>query len=80
MNLAKVGECKYWPKCKYEHINLPYVWRVFKLVSGDLKDPKNSIANRILKSDTSEIIERAFSDPSNTVINIEYLILLNVLT
>lgn len=70
VNLAKAGDCKYWSRCKYEHINLPYIWRTLKSISSQL-DMKNSIANRLLPGDISESIEIAYSNPSNKFIQLE---------
>lgn len=69
INLDKLGSCS--SKCKHEHVNRPYVWKIMQLISGNC-DPASSIANRIIKNDETEQIEIAFCDTSNSYIQIEY--------
>ena len=70
INLDKVGSCPFNAKCKHEHINRPYVWKIMKLIAGNC-DQKSSIANRLIKNDESEKIEKDFCDPNNKLIQIE---------
>lgn len=70
INLAENGSCKYDSKCKWEHVNRPYSWKIMTCLSG-APDNKSSIANRILKADECEKIEKAYSDPNNRIIQLE---------
>lgn len=71
VNLAQPGQCKYESRCRGEHVNRGYVWKILKQISGNISSPNESIANRNLKNDECEQIEKAYSCPTTFSIQLK---------